>query len=83
MMDVSSCDCLDTACISSISANLMLRRWASELNWILLLLQILLRSHGFRQEVAGAELSSVEVVVVAAELELGSEPDSEADFQGI
>ena len=35
------------------------------------------------QGVAGAELSSVEVVVVAAELELGSEPDSEADFQGI
>ena len=53
------------------------------MNWILLLLQIPLRSHGFLQEVAGAELSFVEVVVVAAEPKLGSEPDSEADFQGI
>ena len=44
---------------------------------------ILLRSYGFLQEVAGAELSYVEVVVVAAEPELGSEPDYEADFQGI
>ena len=28
MMDVSSCGSLDTACISPISVDLMLRRWA-------------------------------------------------------
>ena len=28
VMDVSSCGSLDTACISPISADLMLRRWA-------------------------------------------------------
>ena len=32
------------------------------------------------QEVAGAELLSDEAVAVAIEPELGSEPDSEADF---
>ena len=42
-----------------------------------------MRSHGFLLEVAGAVLSSVEVGVVAAEPELGSKPDSKADFQGI
>ena len=73
VMGVSSRDSLDTACISPISADLMLRRWAFRAE---------LDSHspGFLQGVAGAELSSDEVGVVAAESELGSEPDSEADF---
>ena len=46
-------------------------------------MRILLRSLGFLQGVAGAELSSDEAVVVAAEPELGSEPDSEVDFMRI
>ena len=83
MMDVSSLGNVDTACISPVSAALMLRRWAFraeldspppanplEITWI---------SGG----VAGAELSSVEAVVEAAEPGLDSEPDPEADFQGI
>ena len=53
------------------------------LSWIPLLLQILPRSRGFHLEAVGAELLSVEVVVVAAKPEHGSEPDSEADFQGL
>ena len=43
-------------------------------------MRILPRSLGFLQGVAGAELSSDEAVAVVAEPELGSEPDSEADF---
>ena len=82
MMVVSSRDSLDITCISPISADLMLRRWAFRAELDSPPLRILLRSHGFLQEVAGAELSSVEVVVVAVEPELGSEPDSEADFPG-
>ena len=46
-------------------------------------MKILLRSRGFPLKVVGVELWSVEVVVVAVESELGSEPDSEADFQGL
>ena len=55
----------------------------SELSWIRLLLQILPRSRGFPLKAIGAELLSVEVVVVAAEPEPGSEPNFEADFQGL
>ena len=55
----------------------------SLLSWIPLLLQILPRSHGFPLKAVGAELLSAEVVAVAAEPELGSELDSEADFQVI
>ena len=46
-------------------------------------MRIFPRSHVFLQGVAGAELSSDEVGAVAAESELGSEPDYEANFQGI
>ena len=46
-------------------------------------MQILPRSHGFPLKAVGAELLSAEVVVVAAEPEPSSEPDSEADFQGL
>ena len=53
------------------------------MNQIPLLLRILLRSHGFPLEAIGAELSSAEVVVVAAEPGPGSELDSETDFQGL
>ena len=81
-MDLSSRGSLDTTCTSAISADLMLRRGA-----FLAKLdppppqQILLISRGFILKVVGAELLSVEVVVVAAEPELGSVPDSKADFQ--
>ena len=46
-------------------------------------MQILLRSHGFVLKAADVELLSVEVVAVAIKSEPGSEPDSEADFQGL
>ena len=44
-------------------------------------MQILLRSHGFPLEAAGAELLSTEVIEVAAEPEPSSELDYEVDFQ--
>ena len=82
-MDVSSRDSLDIACISPISTDLMLCRWAfraeldspppaksPEITW-------------FPQGVAGAELSSVKAMMVAVEPEFGSEYDSEAGFLGI
>ena len=84
MMDVSSQGSFDTACISPISADLMLRRWdfraeldsppsvnPSKITWI------------FPLEAIGAELSSAEVVVVVAEPGPGSELDSKTDFQGL
>ena len=55
--------------------------WPSWLSWIPLPLKILLISRGFLLKAVGAELLPVEVVVVATKPELGSEPDSEADFQ--
>ena len=80
-MDVSSRGSLDTACTSAISPDLMLRRWAflaeldspppanpPEITWISL-------------EAIGAELLSVEAVVVAAKPEPGSEPDFKVNFQ--
>ena len=89
VMDVLSRGSLDTAYTSAISADLMLRRWAflAELDSRPPPppppLQILLISRGFLLKAVGAELLSFEVVVVAAEPELGSKPDSEADFQGL
>ena len=83
VMDVSSRGSLETACTSVISADLMLRRWAFLAELDSPPLQILLRSRGFPLKAVGAELWSVEVVVVAAEPKLGSEPDSKADFQGL
>ena len=82
-MDVSSCGSLDTACISPIPADLMLRRWAFRAELDSPSPANPPRSHGFLLGVAGAELSFDEVVAVAAEPELGSEPDSEVDFLGI
>ena len=79
-MDVSIRGSLDTACTSTTSSDLMLRRWAFRAEMDSFLLQILPRSLGFPLEVVGAELLSVEVVVVAVELKPGSEPNSEADF---
>ena len=84
-MDASSRDSLDTACISAIFVDLMLRRWAfrAELNssWNPLRLRILPRLPGFHLGVVGVESSSSEVV--AAEAGPDSELDYEADFQGI
>ena len=53
----------------------------SELSWIPLRLQILLRLLGFHLRVVSAESSSAEMVV--AETGPGSELDYEPDFQGI
>ena len=80
VMDVSSRGSLDTACTFTTSAD---PDRPSGMSWIPLLLQILPRSRGFPLKAVGAEFLSVEVVVVAAESEPGSEPDSEADFQGL
>ena len=81
MKDVSSRGSLDTTCISPISADLMLRRWAFRANWTLLLLRILPILPGFLQGVAGAESSSAEATVV--ELGIGSGLDSGPDSLGI
>ena len=87
VMDVSSRGSLDTVCISAISPDPMLRRWAflAELDSPPPppLLQILLRSHEFLLEAAGAELLSAKAAAVAAESRPRSELDSVADFQGI
>ena len=80
-MDVSSRGSLDTACISSISVDLMLRRWAFRAEMDSPRLRILPRLPGFHLGVVGVELLSAEVV--AAEAGPGSELDFEADFQGI
>ena len=81
-MDVSSRGSLDTACTSTTSADLMLCKWAFRAELVPILLRILQRSRGSSLEAFGAELLSVEMVVVA-EAEPGSKPDSEADFQGL
>ena len=64
-MVVSSRGSLDTACTSNTSSNLMLRKWAflAELDSPLPAKPP--RSHEFPLRATGAELSSVEVVVVA------------------
>ena len=80
VMDVSIRGSLDTACTYTTSSDLMLRRWAFRDELDSFLLQILPISLGFSLEVVGAELLSVEVVVVAVEPKPGSEPNSEADF---
>ena len=82
-MDVSSRGSLDTVCTSTTSTDLMLRKWAFRADLDLPPPANLPRSHGFPLKVVGAELLSIEVVVVAAKPEPGSEPDSKADFQGL
>ena len=85
-MDVSSRGSLDTACISAIYVDLMLRRWAfrAELDSPPPpppRLRILPKFPGFHLGVVGVESSSAEVVV--AEVGPSSELDSEANFKGI
>ena len=67
VMVVSSRGSLDTACISNVSPDLTLRRWAflAELDSPRPL-QILRRSHGFLPRAAGAELGLTDDMVVAA-----------------
>ena len=62
VMVVSSRGSLDTACISSVSLDLMLRRWPS---WTPLPSQIPRRSHGFLPRVAGVELELADKVMGA------------------
>ena len=80
-MDVSSRGSLDIACISAISVDLMLRRWAFRASWTPLRLRILPRLPGFHLGVVGVESSSA--VVVAVEAGPGSVLDSKVDFQRI